>query len=131
MNLSRRAFSLGHTNRSAAFLNRLWHDSAPLTAVGLLMSIVAFASLIGIIIDPRTITGAPAWLKPLKFAISTAVYSLTLAWIFRWLCDWARVRRVAGWTTAIVFVLEVAIIDVQAWRGTTSHFNVSTTLDTV
>jgi hypothetical protein len=35
-------------------------------------------------------------------------------------------RRTVGWTTAIVFVLEVAIIDAQAWRGTTSHFNVST-----
>jgi hypothetical protein len=34
-----------------------------------------------------------------------------------------------GWTTAIVFVLEVAIIDAQAWRGRTSHFNVSTPLD--
>ena len=34
-----------------------------------------------------------------------------------------------GWTTAIVFVLEVAIIDMQAWRGTTSHFNAGTTLD--
>ena len=36
-----------------------------------------------------------------------------------------------GWTTAIVFVLEVAIIDAQAWRGTTSHFNVSTPLNAV
>ena len=81
------------------------------------------------LVDPRIITGAPAWLKPFKFAISTAIYSLTLAWIFGWLPDWPRVRRVVGWTTAIVFVLEVAIIDTQAWRGTTSHFNVSTPLN--
>ena len=90
---------------------------------------VAAASVIGIFVDARIITGAPAWLKPFKFAISTAVYSLTLAWIFQWLTDWPRVRRVVGWATAIVFVVEVAIIDLQAWRGTTSHFNASTPLN--
>jgi hypothetical protein len=110
-------------------LNRLWRASPPLTAVGVLMLVVAGASVVGLLVDPRVITGAPAWLKPFKFAVSTAIYSLTLAWIFGWLSDWPRVRRVVGWTTAIVFVLEVALIDAQAWRGTTSHFNVSTPLD--
>jgi hypothetical protein len=86
---------------------------------------------VGLMVDPRVITGAPAWLKPFKFAVSTAVYSLTLAWIFVLLPDWRRMRRIVGWTTAVVFVLEVAIIDVQAWRGTTSHFNVSTSQDAV
>jgi hypothetical protein len=84
---------------------------------------------LGILVDPRIITGAPAWLKPFKFAVSTAVYSFTLAWIFGHLTDWPRVRRLVGWMTAVVFVLEVAIIDTQAWRGTTSHFNASTTLN--
>ncbi len=115
--------------RAAALLGRLWRASPPLVAVGSLMLVVSVASLVGILVDPRIITGAPAWLKPFKFAISTAVYSLTLAWVFGWLSDWPRVRRVIGWTTAIVFVLEVAIIDAQAWRGTASHFNVSTTPD--
>ncbi len=115
----------------AAFLHSLWRGSPPLTAVGLLMLAVAVPSLIGVFVDPRIITGAPAWLKPFKFAISTAVYSLTLAWIFQWLTGWPRVRRIVGWTTAIVFVLEVGIIDAQAWRGTTSHFNAATTLDRV
>src|SRR5262245_8757412 len=107
-------------------LKRLWRVSAPLTAVGMLMIAVAGASAVGLLADPRIITGAPAWLKPLKFALSTAIYSLTLAWVFEALPDWPRLRRIVGWTTAIVFVLEVAAIDAQAWRGTTSHFNVST-----
>ena len=115
--------------RAADLLDRLWRASPPLTAVGLLMVVVAGASVVGMLVDPRVITGAPAWLKPFKFAVSTAVYSLTLAWIFGALPDWPRVRRSVGWTTAIVFVLEVAIIDAQAWRGTTSHFNVSTPLN--
>jgi hypothetical protein len=112
-------------------LSRLWHASPPLTAVGLLMALVAIPSLIGVFVDPRIITGAPAWLKPLKFAISITIYSLTLAWIFTFLGDRPKMRRVVGWATAIVFVLEVVIIDLQAWRGTTSHFNSSTTLNRV
>jgi hypothetical protein len=112
-----------------ALVSRLWHISPPLTAVGLLMILAALASAVAMLVDPRVITGAPAWLKPFKFAVSTAIYSLTLVWIFDWLSDWPRVRRIVGWTTAIVFVLEVAIIDLQAWRGTTSHFNVSTPLN--
>lgn len=112
-------------------LDSLWRASRPLTVVGGLMLVVAVASVVGLAVDPRIITGSPAWLKPLKFAVSTAVYSLTLAWIFTWLPEWRRVRGIVGWTTAIVFVLEVAIIDLQAWRGTTSHFNISTPLDMV
>lgn len=116
-------------SRLVAQLGRLWRGSPSLTTVGLFMLVVAGASVVGMLVDSRVITGAPAWLKPFKFAVSIAIYSLTLAWIFQWLLDWPRVRRIVGWTTALMFVLEVAIIDAQAWRGTTSHFNVSTPLD--
>ena len=111
--------------------DRLWKGSPPLTAVGLLMLVVAAASVVWVFVDPRLITGAPAGLKPFKFAVSTAVYSLTLAWIFGYLSNWPRMRHIVGWTTAIVFVLEVAIIDAQAWRGATSHFNVSTPVNMI
>src|SRR5215216_5868130 len=110
-------------------LARLWSVDKPLTGVSLLMLSALAASLAGLILDPRTISGAPAWLKPAKFAISTAIYAFTLAWVFSYLASWPRVRRIVGWTTASVFVLEVAIIDSQAWRGTTSHFNASTPVD--
>lgn len=131
MNSTQHAVPFCAADRATSVMDRLWRASPPLTGVVMLMLVVAGVSLVGMLVDPRMITGAPAWLKPFKFAISTAIYSLTLAWIFTFLLDRPRIRRVVGWATAIVFVLEVAIIDAQAWRGTTSHFNVSTTLDAV
>jgi len=118
-------------SRARALLARLWQASPPLTAVGVLMVVLAVASAVGVAVDPRVISGAPAWLKPLKFAASTAVYSLTMAWMFTYLSERPRVRRVVGWITAVVFVVELGIIDVQALRGTTSHFNGATGLDQV
>ena len=110
-------------------VERLWRASAPLTATGLLMLVALAIAAIGLVFDPRVITGAPAWLKPAKFAVSIAIYTFTLAWIFSLLPEWTRTRRVVGWTTAVVMLLEVTIIDLQAIRGTTSHFNTSTPLD--
>jgi len=112
-------------------MTRLWRTSPPLTAVAVVMFLAFGAFVAGIFLDPRSITGVPAWLKPAKFAISTAIYSLTLAWVFRALPTWPRMRAIVSWTTAIVFAIEVAIIAVQAWRGTASHFNVSTPLNGV
>lgn len=88
---------------------------------------VLFAGLM--LADPRVIEGAPAWLKPLKFAVSTAIYSATLAWVLRYLPDWPRLARRAAAVTAWVFVVEVALIALQAARGTTSHFNTSNVVD--
>lgn len=116
-------------NRLETFVTLLWRADAPLTAAGVLMLAALAGSLAGLWLDPRTITGAPAWLKPAKFAVSTAIYTLTLAWVFSYLPAWPRTRRIGGWTTAATLVLEVAIIDAQAWRGTTSHFNVGAPLD--
>ena len=36
------------------------------------------------------IGGAPAWLKPAKFAASIAIYTLTLAWVFTYLPEWVQ-----------------------------------------
>src|SRR3954452_22967742 len=106
------------------YLADAWRRNPPLVALVLGMMAVAAVALVGLAVDPRTITGAPAWLKPAKFAASTAVYALTLAWVFSYLPAWRRTRAVVGWITAVVLVLEVGIIDLQAWRGVTSHFNV-------
>jgi hypothetical protein len=109
-----------------ASLNLLWNASRPLTAVGLGMLVALAASLMMMAVDPRLVGGAPAWLKPAKFAISTAIYALTLAWLFTYLPARTRLTRIVGWGTAIILVLEVALIDLQAARGVISHFNAAT-----
>ncbi len=88
---------------------------------------------VGLLLDNRTITGAPAWLKPTKFAISVSIYSFTLLW-FLSLIDtskhWRkRLVNIIGWTLAITFLAEWVGIITQAARGTTSHFNVSSPFD--
>jgi hypothetical protein len=114
-----------------ATLQRLWKASAPLTATGLIMLAAFVASLGAMAVDHSTILGAPTWLKPAKFAISTAIYAFTLAWIVTFLPERRRLTNRIGWITAVIVVFEVGVIDLQAARGVTSHFNVGTTLDGV
>jgi hypothetical protein len=112
-------------------LKRLWRTSPELVATAVVMLPVLAGALVGLALDPRVVAGAPAWLKPAKFAASIAIYTLTLAWIFTTIPEWTRTRRVVGWLTAVTMVIEIAIVGAQAGRGTTSHFNVSTVLDGV
>jgi hypothetical protein len=112
-------------------LKRLWQTSPELIATAAVMQVVLVGALVGLAVDPRVITGAPAWLKPAKFAVSITIYTVTLAWIFTLLPEWVRTRRIIGWMTAITMLIEIAIIGGQAWRGTTSHFNVGTVVDGV
>ena len=101
-----------------------------LTLLGVLMLVALAASVLGLIFDPRTIAGAPAWLKPFKFAVSISMYSFTLIWILNFVQGrrfW--VRLVSGASLAILFA-EMAIVIAQVLRGTTSHFNNATSFDT-
>jgi len=110
-------------------LRTLWKTSPELIATAALMLIVLAGAIVGLVVDPTIITGAPAWLKPAKFAVSITIYTVTLAWFFTFLPEWPRLRRAIGWGTAATMVIEMAIIGSQAWRGTTSHFNVATPYD--
>jgi len=105
-----------------------WHR--PLLWLTVAMAAVAVAALVGLAVDPRVITGAPLWAKPLKFAISVGLYAVTLSWLIGLLpAAKTRSRRLAWWagTIAAVFlVVEMVIIVGAAAAGLTSHFNVST-----
>lgn len=116
-------------DRSGAWLARAWRVDAPLTVCAVFMLGALAACALGLWLDPRTVLGAPVWLKPAKFAVSISLYCATLIGLFSTIPAFVRTRRVVGWTTAIVMLLEMGIISAQAARGTTSHFNVSTPLN--
>jgi hypothetical protein len=107
----------------------LWNESRVLTATGLLMLAALALFGAGLLFDARTITGAPAWLKPAKFAISTSIFTLSIVWLFRYLTVWRPFLRMMAWTVSVVLVLEVGIIALQAGRGVSSHFNTATRFD--
>ncbi len=104
-----------------------WHR--PLLALTAAMAICALIAVGGLVADGRTLTGQPIWAKPLKFAVSIAIYALTWAWLLRQL---TRFRRTAWWMgtlAALMLGVEMVVIVAAVLRGTTSHFNVSTGLD--
>ncbi len=116
-----------------AVWRRLAVQHRPLALSGLATLGLLALFVVGLLLDPRTIGGAPAWLKPTKFAVSITVYTFALLWLLghvrqdvRWR---ARLVRAAGWVVLAVFVVEWVAILAQVLRGTTSHFNFATPFD--
>lgn len=85
-------------------------------------------ALVGLFVDPRIVTDAPVWLKPAKFATSVPFFLVFLAWMMNDVPPTRGLRRALSLISWIL-TIEVALIFVQAARGTTSHFNVDTPLD--
>ena len=73
-------------NRSSLNRSSIWRRavtagyaaSPALTALGFIMAADLVFCMLGLVVDRRIITGAPAWLKPAKFAVSTMI----AAWSF-------------------------------------------------
>ncbi|WP_223190735.1 hypothetical protein [Nonomuraea terrae] len=104
-----------------------WHRPLMLFTAAMTALSVVFLALV--LLDPRTLDGFPIWVKPLKFAVSFALYSFTWAWL---LSLRHRAGRVSWWMGTVLVgagVIEVALIAFQAARGRHSHFNESTPLD--
>ena len=99
-----------------------------------LMRVATIATLLlipiglGLLLDPRQVGGAPAWLKPAKFAASTVIYALTMAWMVEELPR-TRALTAACWFIGWFSLLETVLVSIQAARGTASHFNIEQPVD--
>ena len=118
--------SIGRT-----IFEQFWQTSRFLTIVSIGNFVLTLALLILLPLDSRTVLNEAVWIKPLKFSISTAIYTATIVWLLgylerpRWL-----VKTLAG-LTAFALTLEMGAIIVQASRGVRSHYNQATPFDEI
>lgn len=112
-------------------LDRAFLLSRPLTILGGIMLVTFAATLVGIVADPRVITGVPAWVKPAKFALSVSVYCFTFVWLLGFVENRPALVRLTANVTVISITVEMIAIITQAARGTTSHFNNTTTFNSL
>ena len=105
-----------------------WHR--PLLVLAVAMAVLAVVCIVGVIADDRTLLGVAVWEKPLKFALSTIIYAVTWSWLIGQLHRFRRAAWWAGTISALMLLIELAIIAGAAASGVTSHFNVSTPLHT-
>ncbi len=77
------------------------------------------------IFDTRELGGVSVWEKPLKFFISSAIFSITYSWLSSFILRGTRWVKLAGLLIAVSLAVELVLILAMAIQGTTSHFNVS------
>ena len=82
------------------------------------------------VLYPMELIGVNGWVKPLKFQVSSAIYAVSIAWIATLFPTTSRWYKLAVWTIGISLIIETSLITLQVARGTMSHYNISTPLDT-
>lgn len=100
-----------------------------LAIVGLVHAALFPILVIASILDPTQILGVDRWLKPMKFALSIAIFTLTMAWLLFYLEQNRRAVSVISAVIALTMTGEMVLITMQAWRGVRSHFNVDSPFD--
>ena len=107
-------------------IKELFNKERPLIITGFgFIALFVFLTVVSLF-DATEITGVNRWIKPMKFAISIALYLLTLAIYLYFIGGRERAKNIIGWGAIAMLVGEIILIVMQAARGTTSHFNVQT-----
>ncbi|MGX7827676.1 hypothetical protein ACTG9Q_21570 [Actinokineospora sp. 24-640] len=94
------------------------------------MAALGAFSVGGLIVDDRTLLGAPVWLKPLKFSLSFVLYGLAWAWLIS-LVKPSRTLKAASAVILTTSAIEMVVLFTQSFRGRESHFNTTTAFDAV
>ncbi|HET6721585.1 MAG TPA: hypothetical protein VFH07_02495 [Chitinophagaceae bacterium] len=95
---------------------------------GLFNLAVAIACLILMPFEETQLLGVNRWLKPFKFYASVGIMVLTMGWLLYYLKS-AKKIKLYSWLIFISMFFENGLIITQAIRNTTSHFNITSSLN--
>jgi hypothetical protein len=112
-----------------------WHElvrrNSRLAYVGLVFWICFFICIAIAPFDSRLVAGLNPWIKPMKFFISSAIYAWTFGWILFYLKGREQTVSRLSLGIAVSMGMENTLISMQAARGVSSHFNLTTLFDGV
>jgi hypothetical protein len=109
------------------FIQELKIRNESLYYFGLVCMLLSFAFLLASKFSHTQIYGVNAWLKPLKFALSTWAYAWAMAWYIGHLEKFN--ATIFNYVVIITLGFEIVYIAYKAFLGTTSHYNMSTPLN--
>ena len=110
-------------------LRYFWSTNRSMTILFVAMLITTILSLIGMALDPRTVTNQSTWAKTTKFSISITFYAASMLWIFSLDTLRPRLSRFILTASAWLLGVEMVLIIFQGARATTMHFNNTTPFD--
>jgi hypothetical protein len=110
-------------------LRRIARDQKAPAISGAISFITLFVLTAISLFDTTEILGIDRWIKPVKFAMSIAVYLWTVAVYLYFVPGRHGTKKVVGYGASLLLLGELVLITMQAARGTTSHFNNNTEFD--
>ena len=110
------------------FFNELAVRNYPLYIFGWICLFGVFGCIIMINVSQTQVLGISAWIKPLKFFLSTVIFTWTMAWYLGYLKQEGIINAYV-WVTILVLAFELFWISFKASKGELSHFNISSSLN--
>ncbi len=95
---------------------------------GAVYAVMAVVCFILVYVTNIQVLGISAFIKPMKFYISSVIYTFTMAWILHYLND-SKLVTAFSWTLVVTLTFENIYISYKAFIGQQSHFNIATSFN--
>jgi hypothetical protein len=109
------------------FIDQLKLRNESLYFFGLACLLLAILFLVLTKVTSVQVYGVNAYFKPFKFAVSTWVYAWAMAWYIGYLKEFN--ATTFNWVVIVTLGFEIVYISYKAYLGSTSHYNLSTSLN--